>query len=263
MIIQQDLHLHTHLSLCASPDSSVAKFATAATELGLTAIGISNHYREAGIPGGDPFYEIQNFDHISSEFAEIAAQNTPQLRILRGAEVEYSPEIGDAAISPEHASKLDYVLFTNSHTHLTMPKAYYDDRRKHAHFMLNAYLDMLNGQVADKITAVAHPFAAVCCPYDRDSLLPLISDHEYMQCFRQSAEHDIALEINTDLWSGYKTLPKLWNSEMMRIFKLARRCGCRFTFGSDAHRSSSCSSIRVGYLVAAMLELSEQDIKRI
>ena len=46
----------------------------------------------------------------------------------------------------------------------------------------------------------------------------------------------------------------------MRMFRLAKECGCKFTFGSDAHEVIGHYNYSNADLVADMLELKEDDL---
>ena len=48
--------------------------------------------------------------------------------------------------------------------------------------------------------------------------------------------------------------------EDIRMFRLAKECGCKFTFGSDAHVISEHTNYSNADMVAEILGLSENDI---
>ncbi len=271
MNVLQDLHVHTHLSLCAKPTATVAYYIQKAHELGLDTIAFTDHlwdHQVEGMPdlGNNPFYRVQDFPYILQLKDEIAKEDPKGLRILFGAEVEFSPLAHKPAITVEHAKQLDVLLVPNSHTHIIMPKNLYQPMQAHADFMLQAYYDAIRSDIAPYITAMAHPFAAVCCPYDMRLLLPLISDNQYGDCFSEAAGKGIAFEINTSEFAEDDTVAKLEADPYFRILKLAKEAGSKFTFGSDSHSNTDhdqeCKFLNA-YIIGSRLGLTDADIKRV
>lgn len=81
---------------------------------------------------------------------------------------------------------------------------------------------------------MAHPFDAVCCPYDIQVLYKMIPDDVFKELFDATAEKGIAVEINTSCFKGI-TKENFEQFGAMRMFRIAREMGCKFTFGSDSH----------------------------
>lgn len=259
MVINHDIHLHTHLSRCGKEDAYVNAYVAQAAELGLTLLGFTDHMWDDAFPGWPDFYDGQNFAHIDSLKEEIAQTEHPGVRILHGAEVEYDPARRDLAITPENVEKLDYIIVPNSHTHMVMPKEYYADKRKHIDFMLQAFMDVMDSPLARKITAMAHPFCAVDCPYGYEEMLGMISDSAYEKCFGAAADNGIAIEINLSKFRDY-SIAQIQQSNNIRLFQIAKRTGCKFSFGSDAHTMRHQQQFKNFYVVAGILNLTEDDL---
>ena len=144
-----------------------------------------------------------------------------------------------------------------------MPKEFVSDRQRFADYMYEAYEDILRSPVSKYITAIAHPFFAVSCPFDNEDLPPRISDERYRRIFEQTAKQGIALEINTSLFVGW-SFERIRKSPFLHMFALGRQCGCRFIVGSDAHRESALAEqAAIGYVFLALLDLTDRDILRI
>ena len=158
--------------------------------------------------------------------------------LLFGAEAEYSYENRRPAVTPDVAEQLEVLLVPNSHTHLTMPKDFYQPYEKHAEYMIDAFMDIVNSDVARYITAIPHPFMAVCCPYDNRILIDLISDDSFKRCFSAAAEKGIALHagdiVDTFLAKGYHYQDKvalLKQAEKGDFYALSQH-----TFQRNTHR---------------------------
>ena len=262
MNITHDLHVHTNLSLCAEPSATLENHIANAKKLGLTKIGIANHFWDEAVqPVLNGWYEKQNVAHVFSLRDEVKKYNNKDgLEILFGCEAEYDPVNHGVGITEECAEQLDFLIVPNSHTHMTMPKELYQPYEKHKEFMINAYREIINSPVSKYITSMAHPFEAVCCPYDNQRVIDIITDDEYRRIFDETAEKGIAVEINVSSMMGMSR-EQIEKRSVIRHFRLAKECGCLFTFGSDTHNDKEQLPFReLSETVADILGLSINDI---
>lgn len=262
MKVDHDLHIHTDLSICANETATLSNYMKIAKDLGLRKIGISNHFWDRKISGAFDFYQIQDYEHVAELKPEIEKRNREgNIKVLFGCECEYDPVHRDVAVTEETAEKFDYILVPNSHTHITMPKEYYEPYQKHIDFMIQAYEDILNSRVSKYVTAVAHPFCAVCCPYDREILISMIPDDTFKRLFEKTAQKGIAFELNIDYMNKYKkTYDEMAQIAHIRMYRLAKECGCKFIFGSDAHGTKEHERYHIAQFLADLLELKESDL---
>lgn len=263
MIIKHDFHIHTNLSLCADKEATLEMYAKIGKKLGLEKMAITNHMwdhavldwrREENIE----YYQVQDFPYVSTIRKEIEAFNRQNTHFLFGCEAEYSFEHRRPAISPAVAEQMEVLLVPNSHTHLTMPKSYYEPHRKHIEYMINAFMDIVHSDVANYITAIPHPFMAVCCPYDNHQLLKEITNDEFKRCFTSAAEKEIALEINPNFIKN-KSLSEIYEDPIFRMYRIGKECGCKFTVGTDAHGENGYDHFTLVYLFCTVLGLTEKD----
>jgi len=259
MRIEHDFHLHTNLSVCASREVTAADYVANAKRLGLKKLGFSDHFWDAPIEGANNFYQPQHYEHIIQLKPELEQLRCDGIQIYFGCETEYDPYHHGVAITEETAEKLDFLLVPNSHTHMMMPKDCYEPYRKHADFMLQAAYEILNSPVSKYITAIAHPFEAVACPYPNGLLIDLITDDEFKRVLDLMAEKGVAFEINVSSMRK-KTPAEIERMSQIRLFRLAKQQGCQFIFGSDSHEAQSHDYYGNADLVAGLLELKEEDI---
>lgn len=263
MRVDHDFHIHTNLSLCAARTVTAAHYIQKAAELGLKKIGFSNHmWDEAIQPPLNEFYRVQTIAYNRQLKEELRSLDTQGVQIYFGAEAEFHPKYG-IALTEEGAEQFDFIIVPNSHTHMTMDKSLYQPYQKHVDFMVEAYRKILTAPVSRYILAMAHPFDAVCCPYDRQLLYPLISDDLFKELFAATAEKGIAVEINTSCFAGI-TPENCEQFGAMRMFRIARQMGCRFTFGSDSHSETGHDSYcAIAQTLIDCLELRESDMAEI
>ena len=269
MIIDHDIHLHTHLSRCGKDDATVQNYVNQASRFGLKLLGFTDHLWDDSYTGSEsiyegantavPFYRGQNVPHVLSLRQEIAAVEQPGIRILLGAEVEYDPWRHDLAITEANAEQFDYLIFPNSHTHMVMPKSYYEDKRKHIDFMMMAFMDIMKSPLRKYLVTMAHPFCAVACPYGYEEMLGIITDDEYRRCYDACADNGIAVEINLSKFRKY-SVGQILESNNLRQFRIAKECGCQFTFGSDSHTMWHQEDFHNFYVVAGAIDLTAEDL---
>lgn len=271
MKITHDFHIHTSLSYCANKDATASGYLEKAKKLGLKKIGFSDHFWDDPIDSRtdrhilpnfpDSFYGVgtQNFEHVTSLRPELEAMRGNEVEIFFGVEAEYDPFHHSMAITPEHAEQLDFIIVPNSHTHMMMPKDYYEPKRKHIDYMFTALEDIVSSPLAKYVTAIAHPFQAVCCPYGWEILMDMITDDEYKKIFDKVANKNIAVEINM---SSFMKLDEndIEQHRSMRLFRNAKEVGCKFIFGSDAHSHGSVERYALSDKIADALGLCDADI---
>lgn len=261
MKITHDFHIHTHLSVCAKDSATVEHYLQVAKVQGLKTLGFADHFwdEKCGEPWNN-FYKRQGLAHVLELKQELAAIDFDGVKVKFGCETEYNPRTKSAAVTPEVAEQFDFIIVPNSHTHMMMPKDFYEPYEKHKQFMIDAYNDVLDCEVSRYVKAMAHPFEAVCCPYDNAILMEMMSDDEYRRIYDKTAEKGIAVEINVACMLKWDK-QRIVESQNLRMFRIAKECGCKFSFGSDSHSDSGHNNYdTVCQTVASELGLCEDDI---
>ena len=258
MKITHDFHIHTSRSLCAKESATVENYIANAKVLGLKKLGFADHFWDENVPNTGKFYKIEHYDHVATIKDELEKFKGQGVELYFGCECEYDYNSRGIAVTEEVAEKFDFIIVPNSHTHMTMPKEFYHPYEKHIEFMINAYTDILSSPLAKYVTSIAHPFSAVCCPYGPNVLRDMISDDTYKRLFTMAAEKGVAIEINLSSLIVNPVDAEKWNP--FRLYKIAKECGCKFTFGSDAHDSSFHLGFALADKVADAIGLTEDDL---
>ena len=265
MNITTDLHMHTHLSFCGKDEATVENYVAQAAGLSLTCLGFTDHMWDSAVPGMPWWYrqtDIQNVEHVLQLRSVLEQNRDCGVALLMGCEAEYDYPGRGVALTEAAAEQFDFIIASSTHTHNVMPKAFYDPPRRHAEFMLQAYEDMLNSPVSRYFTAMAHPVHAVCGPYGHELPMAAITDDEYRRVFDLTAKKGIAVEINIKCLVGHQEqfAADLEQQPHLRMFRIAKDCGCRFTFGTDCHFLSAQRMIRFAPQIAELLELKPEDL---
>lgn len=262
MKIQHDFHIHTALSVCAAETAAAESYLASAEKFGLKKLGFSNHFWDSSVSGANEFYAPQDLAHLKKLKPEIEAVSWGDIQPFFGCEAEYDPFHHGIAVTEAAAEQFDYILVPNSHTHMMMPKKYYYPYQKHIDFMVQAYEEILSCRVSRYITAIAHPFEAVACPYDNEMLISMIPDDTLKRLFSKTADKGIAVEINVASLMN-KSQEEIERCPQLHMFQLAKECGCKFLFGSDAHSKEEHAAFANADTVAELLKLSKTDLAEI
>lgn len=265
MSFYHDFHVHTVYSNDTSKKATVENYVAKAKELGLKKLGFAEHFWDDTIAGAFPFYVPLTFQHVSQLRQDLEAFRDQGIELFFGCEVEYDPAHKAPALSEAVAEQFDFVIVPNSHSHETMPKEYYEDKRKHADFILDAFWNILRSPVSRYVHGVAHPFSLVRSPYPCDDLIELVSDSQFADLFGCAAEKGVALEVNIgSLMGGLRqkglTLETAGESQLIRMLRLGKKAGCKFFIGSDAHATSHLENHQHEDAFIDLLALTEEDI---
>lgn len=157
-------------------------------------------------------------------------------------------------IDTYYKTKYDVVFYDNQD---------FKHNEKHLQFMIDAYNDIPDCPVSKYVTAMAHPFFAVACPYPNSILYDLMTDDEFKRVFYKTAEKNIAVEINTGVFRKI-SLDEIELNPRIRMYKLAKECGCKFLFGSDAHSDNVHQNyIAILDKITQIVGITEKDILEI
>ena len=257
-----DLHVHTNLSLCAKDGVEAGDYISFCEKEGIEVIGFSNHlyldrvlkkrgYDETG---------LNRALRLKDEINEL--RKTTDVKILFGCEVEnyfgQSP-----SLDPADAGHFDYILIAASHI--------LNAKNEYKNYDLSTP-DKLRKMVVDQFvracglnysvpTCICHPLYPILSP-DEQEVVDGISDKELEELFLLAKEKNKAIEVHSCLYrNGTKLNDHGVSDSYIRLLSIAKKCGCKFSFGSDAHRTSDFSGKHVLLHTAARLAgITEKDM---
>jgi histidinol phosphatase-like PHP family hydrolase len=259
MLITHDIHVHTKFSSCCNDEHALLEnYITRAKELGITTLGISDHLWEENVEGASEWYKPQGLNRIW-ETGETIKKINPDIRVLLGAEAEYAK--GILSITPESAARLDYVLVPHSHTHMkgfVLPETV-NTLEGVANYMVRSFKEITVKGIA---TVIAHPFQPGGYNNIRDLLqiYSYLPDSTFAECFTLAKKHHTGIEINIGSFFNESPLDDIFKRSYLRMYQIAKDCGCQFSFGSDTHSINKLSRIKLGELIADYLKLTEDDL---
>jgi len=134
----------------------------------------------------------------------------------------------------------------------------------HADFMVMSFHQLMNNPEFIKLaktvpTSVAHPFHP--CGFGGDvrcAIQNMVSDEDYLACFAEAKNLGVYIEVNT----GAITMrdDNYAKDGAIRMLKLAKQAGCKFTFGTDSHSLAGLDAIRRGDDISDVCGITEDDL---
>lgn len=245
-----DSHVHTSLSPCGDRAATPLVMWRAAQEMGLSAIGFTDHYSPGPVPTGS-FYARPGQEVVDALRA--ALRDLPcEPDTLIGIEADYTV-LGEQAAPRQVWGEVDYIIIAASHYHLpgTPQPPGRDPRTVAAHMLAMARRAVL----LPGVSILAHPFAC-------NTLLPLpplmnaLTDEELVELAVLARDRRVALELN----GGPSFKAETYKEGVTRLFVLAKEVGARFTICSDAHRPADLARAELAAQWAREIGLREADM---
>ena len=256
--IDHDLHIHTLLSTCSrDPEQTVARILRYAEENRFRQVAVTDHFWDETVPGASNWYAPQDFSHIA---ASLPLPKSEGVRFLFGCEAEMDKNC-KLGIARETFDKFDFVVIPTTHLHMRgFTIAEEDDpipRRAAAY--VRRFESLLSMNLPFRKVGIAHLTCYLIAkknPRDHLDVLNLIPDATFRDLFRETAKLGMGVELNFPLLS-YADAER---EEVLRPYRIARDCGCKFYFGSDAHHPSTLEKAPALFAATAeALGLAESD----
>ena len=230
-----DLHIHTNLSSCGDNSATAASCLEAAEKQGLKTLGFADHCWASQLPGESPWYRGQDIEHVL-KIEEQIPDNTRGIRVLKGCETEYIGN-GISGLNKELSKIFDFVWLPANHFHqkgFVVPENLEAGGAKAVSELL--YRRFMEVTELGFGAGIVHPFVPLGFLEWEADILKGITDAQYETCFKAAASAGLAIEINS-YTAECKTSPSEngFSALYLKIHTMARDCGCKFFFGSDAH----------------------------
>ncbi len=254
--IDHDLHIHTKLSSCSQhPRQTPETILAYARENGLKTVCVTDHYWDERIPGASDWYAPQNTAHITQSLPLPQAEG---ITFLFGCETELRRDL-TLGVSAERFREFDFVIIPTTHLHMTdFTVAGTETAAERAALWIKRLEAVLSMPLPFRKIGIAHPVCGLIAP-NREMVLEtlrLLPDGELEHLFAKTAALGAGVELNADDL-GFSDEEA---ETVLRPFRIAKRCGCKFYCGSDAHEPEAFNGVTARFERAVdLLELSETD----
>lgn len=257
-IVDNDLHIHSKISDCSSdPEQNNERILRYGVENELKTICLTDHFWDEAVEGASEWYRIQNYEHIS------AAKPLPQgdkVKFLFGCETELTKELV-LGLSKEKFDLFDFIIIPTTHFHMldyTMSKEDVANTQSRANAWVRRFDAVLGMELPFHKTGLAHLTCPLIAPKREEYLevISLIPEEEMERLFTKAAQLGVGIELNASDMSFADEEADI----VLKPYKIAKACGCKFYCGSDAHHPYTFDKAKAIFERAIdLLELTEDD----
>lgn len=125
-------------------------------------------------------------------------------------------------------------------------------------FLISSYETLFENSEFKKVCAVvpviiAHPFSAC----EGDETVNRLDRERLRRAFLKTAEMNVGFDLNIAAFKHPEN--NYADDPMVHLMKLAKECGIKFAFGTDAHSVASLENIRKGDIIADAIGITEDD----
>lgn len=257
-IYDNDLHIHSGLSLCSGDEQQTPERILAyAKENNLKIVCLTDHYWDETVPGASKWYSTQDTAWIAK------SKPLPQcdgIRFLYGCETDMD-RFFTVGVAKEHFDRFDFVVIPTTHLHMmgfTITEEEDTPERRAALWIkrLDALLSM---DLPFHKIGIAHLACPLVAHRDWEQLrkvFSLLPQEELVRLFTNAAALGVGIELN----SGDFGFSDGDADTVLRIFRTAKACGCKFYLASDAHHPDGLDNAKERFERAiTLLELEETD----
>lgn len=259
-IIDNDLHIHTHLSICSDDAKQTPEnILQVAKNRGLKTICITDHYWDDDVECNTKYnwwYRKQNFDHISQS---LPLPKDEKIRFLFGCEtdVDSSYRVG---IPRARWDDFDFIIVSTTHFHHMIGEEWENPTDcELADLWVKRFEAVLSADLPFNKVGLAHLACDLIQMNSRESylhVLDLIPEKEMKRLFQKAANLGVGVELNySDMKCNEEEVQSVY-----RMFRIAKDCGCKFYLGSDAHGLAEFENVDTVFSRAIdILGLQEKD----
>ena len=254
--IDHDLHIHTKLSSCSQdPRQTTENILGYALNNGLKTICVTDHYWDETIPGASAWYGPQNTEHIRRSLPLPQAEG---VRFLFGCETELRRDL-TLGVSPGRFEELDFVIIPTTHLHMSdFTVTGKESAAERALLWVKRLEAVLEMDIPFSKIGIAHPVCSLIAPSREMYLetLRLLPEADTERLFSKAARLGCGIELNADDLGFTESEAET----VLRPLLTAKRCGCKFYCGSDAHKPEEFkNAIQRFEKAVELLGLTEDD----
>lgn len=255
--VDHDYHIHSVASLCCHDQAQTPqRILQYALENGLKKIVITDHYWDETVAGASDWYKKQDHAHVSSVLPLPEAQG---VEFLFGCETDMD-KFCTVGISKQRYDCFDFIVIPTTHLHMT---GFTIEKDATLEQRARAYVERLEALFEMDLPfhkiGIAHltcTLLATAEPDDHIKVIDMIADGEYERLFTRAAELGVGIELNF-------SIERYTDSELQRVlrpYRIAKKCGCKFYLASDAHSVASLDRATKKFeAIISALELEEED----
>lgn len=256
--IDHDCHIHSYLSTCsADPEQTKEALLKYGEENGFRHICLTDHYWDETVAGASDWYKPQDTRHVEEALPLPSGKNT---KFHFGCETEMD-KFFHLGISRERMERFELIIIPTTHLHMTGftidPEDDPNPRRRELY--LERFERLLAMDLPFEKIGIAHLTCRLIAKsaFERHiEVIDGIPDDTFARLFAKCARKGVGIELNFN-YGDYREEDV---GKILRPYRIAKREGCKFYFGSDAHHPRHLVTAKGNFeKIANALELEEED----
>ena len=262
-VVDHDLHIHSTLSLCGNdPEQTPARILQYAVDNGYRQICLTDHFWDDLVPKNNTawfagWYDQQDFAHVSQSRPLPQAEG---VEFLFGVETDMTLDMV-VGVSPQRYDAFDFINIPISHFHqedFTIAKEDRTVPERVAAMFLDKLEAVLDRPLPYRKCGLAHLVSNKLCDGSiYVQTIGLLMGDRLKALFTKAAALGIGIELNT---GTLQFKDKETEEAVLGFYRLAKECGCKFYFGTDAHHPNGFVGQKaVAERVVDLLDLTEED----
>ncbi len=257
-VFDNDLHIHSKISSCSRDEKQTTeRILEYAKENNLKTICLTDHFWDEKVESERSWYTGQNFEHIS---AALPLPQAEGIEFMFGCETEMD-KFFTLGIAKETFEKFDFIVVPTTHLHFINFTIASEDNtyENRARLWVERFDALLNMDLPFHKMGLAHITCNLIGPTRAEYLevLKLIPERGIKRLFKKAAEVGIGIEINS---SALRFANEEEAEMVLKVYKIAKECGCKFYCGSDAHHPDALDIAKSVFEdIIDRLELTEDD----
>ena len=257
--IDHDYHIHSQLSSCSrDPEQTKENILLYAKKNGLKKICITDHYWDSAVEGASNWYSPQNFEHISKSRP---LPKDDEVTFLFGCEADMKRDM-TIGVPQSRFDDFDFIIIPTTHLHMntfTVSDDGSETVEERAVLWVKRLEALLNAPLPFHKVGIAHLACSLIAPKSRADYLKtlsLIPSEEMERLFTKAAALGVGIELNKSDMS-FKDEEA---DTVLRMFRIAKKCGCKFYLGSDSHLPREfVNAVSTFERAIDLLDLTEDD----
>lgn len=257
-IIDHDYHIHSQLSkdIAAGMGYDSETILDYADKNSLKKVCLTNHFWDETVPCNFEWYQQQGYAHLVSA---LPLPKRDGVEFFFGCEADIDKKL-NIGITKQTSEKFDFIIVSTTHMHMqgfTTDLAADDINGRKAEYLARIK-KVLSCDLPFKKIGLAHLTSVLICPKVEDGhikVLSSISDSEFKDIFANVAALGAGVELNVKAFNCSDSLI----DELLRPYRIAAECGCRFYLGSDSHFPKDLATAKDDFKrILGMLPLEEE-----
>ncbi len=256
-IVDHDYHIHSQLSFCSSdPEQNNERILRYAEENGFKSICLTDHFWDESVEDAGPW---EGFGHNVISKA-LPLPQSDKVKFLFGGETEMRKDFV-IGLAPEHYDRYDFIVIPINHLHFTgftISEEQAATKEGRAQVWIDKLEALLNADLPFEKVGIAHLACSLMGAKREDTpdILNLVPQEKLESLFSKAASVGAGIELNKDDIE----LAEKYPDAVLRIFKTAKKMGCKFYMGSDAHHPEALDKAPALFeKVVDLLQLTEDD----